>query len=157
MAKGSCADFAAVDWRTENCENQQMDKNDHLTLEQLEKDVWQEPEFHSYLVVNCHQLRKKRLCDFTVEDLRIMIGQEIGLKFLVPKAIEALSKNPFAGGDFYDGDLLVQVLRRDLSALQKNGTSFHKLTNACHAALQSTDPKLSKVDRTLVEGFVEMP
>lgn len=39
-----------------------------------------------------------------------MIGQNIGLKFLVPLAIEELERNPFVGGDYYPGDLLSSVL-----------------------------------------------
>lgn len=39
-----------------------------------------------------------------------MISQDIGIKFLVPLAIETLSKNPLVEGDFYQGDLLKSVL-----------------------------------------------
>lgn len=49
--------------------------------------------------------------DFTAEDLRIMIGQKIGLKFLVPLALKKLAEDPLASGDFFPGDLLQNVLR----------------------------------------------
>ena len=39
-----------------------------------------------------------------------MIGQEIGLYFLMPLAIETLTDNIFAEGDYYEGDLLKNVL-----------------------------------------------
>jgi hypothetical protein len=61
----------------------------------------------------CHRLRSKRVCDFSVEDLRIMIGQGIGLSYLMPFALDALERNPLAQGDFYAGDLLAHVLRVD--------------------------------------------
>ncbi len=32
-------------------------------------------------VITCHKLRKKQLNNFDIEDLRIMIGQNIGLIF----------------------------------------------------------------------------
>jgi hypothetical protein len=35
-----------------------------------------------------------------------MIGQNIGLEFLIPLAIELLRENPFIKGDYYPGDLL---------------------------------------------------
>ena len=54
--------------------------------------------------------RKKVLNDFTVEDLRIMTGQNIGLDYLVPLAIGVLSDDLFAEGDYYEGDLLKNVL-----------------------------------------------
>ena len=39
-----------------------------------------------------------------------MIGQNIGLEYLVPLALERLHKDPFAEGDYYPCDLLVSVL-----------------------------------------------
>ena len=81
------------------------------TLEQLEGACWPEPTFDSYLVSTCHRLRKKPLREFTTEDLRIMIGQGIGLPYLIPLALEKLVEDPFAGGDFYPGDLLHSVLK----------------------------------------------
>ena len=42
-----------------------------------------------------------------------MIGQNIGLDHLIPLAIEKLKQNPLAEGNFYPGDLLVNVLRAD--------------------------------------------
>ena len=39
-----------------------------------------------------------------------MIRQSIGLKFLIPFAIDVLEKNPFVSGDHYFGDLLCAVL-----------------------------------------------
>jgi len=39
-----------------------------------------------------------------------MIGQSIGLEFLVPIAIRKLANNALVEGDFYPGDLLVYVL-----------------------------------------------
>lgn len=83
------------------------------TLEALEKEYWSEPTYDSHLVTTCHALRKKQLKDFTTEDLRIMIGQNIGLKYLIPLALEKLQQNILADGDCYEGDLLNAVLRSD--------------------------------------------
>lgn len=85
-----------------------MDQN--LSLEQLENDYWDQPEFDSNLVKKCHELRKKPIKNMTVEDLRILIGQNIGLEFLIPKAIGFLEHNILSEGDFYEGDLLQNVL-----------------------------------------------
>jgi hypothetical protein len=83
------------------------------TLDELDPPAWQKPSVDSYLLATCHRLRSKRVCDFSIEDLRIMIGQGIGLGYLLPFALEALERNPLARGDFYPGDLLAQVLRID--------------------------------------------
>lgn len=80
------------------------------TIERLEKHVWAPTEYDSYLVTTCHALRKKPLPLFEIEDLRIMIGQGIGMDYLVPLAIEQLKANIFAEGHFYAGDLLKSIL-----------------------------------------------
>jgi contact-dependent growth inhibition (CDI) system CdiI-like immunity protein len=83
------------------------------TLEELESEDWGEPNFGSHVVTECHRLRRVALCEFTAENLRIMIGQQIGLEYLIPLALERLREDPFAEGDFYRGDLLENVLRAD--------------------------------------------
>ena len=85
------------------------------TLEQLDGDVLGVPEYDSAVVLNCHRLRRVPLNEFTVEDLRLMLGQDLSLEYLMPIAIENLEKNSFVGGDYYPGDLLKNVLgvRRD--------------------------------------------
>ena len=40
-----------------------------------------------------------------------MVGQSIGLEWLVPIALDMLKLEPLAAGDFYPGDLLGSVLR----------------------------------------------
>jgi hypothetical protein len=83
------------------------------SLQELEHDDWGEPTFNSHLVTTCRRLRRKPLNDFSVEDLRIVIGQGIGLPFLIPIAMDRLEEEPLAQGDFYPGDLLAAVLRTD--------------------------------------------
>jgi hypothetical protein len=80
------------------------------TLEELEGQRWGKPEYDSHLVTECHRLRRVPLRRFSVENLRIMIGQNIGLEHLVPLALERIEQNPFAEGAFYPGDLLVSLL-----------------------------------------------
>jgi hypothetical protein len=81
------------------------------SLQELEGKDWGEPTYSSHLVTECHRLRRVPLQDFTAGDLRIMIGQQIGLPYLIPLAIESLQSDPLIEGDFYRGDLLVSVLR----------------------------------------------
>jgi CDI immunity proteins len=82
----------------------------YATLEQLENDFWKENEHESSLVERCHALRKVALNKFSIDDLRVMIGQEIGLKYLIPIALEKLEINLFVEGNYYEGDLLKQLL-----------------------------------------------
>jgi hypothetical protein len=83
------------------------------TIETIENVFWGKEEYPSYLVSTCHALRKKDLDLFEVEDYRILIGQNIGLKILIPRAIEILKENIFAEGDMFEGDLLKSVLSSD--------------------------------------------
>ena len=70
------------------------------TLTELEGKDWGPPNFDSHLVTTIHQVRHKPLEDFTVEDLRITIGQNIALQWLLPMAIERLRDDPFVEGDY---------------------------------------------------------
>lgn len=90
-------------------ENNWKDK----TLEILENKVWGKPDYESYLITTCFELRKKQLKEFEIEDFRIMIDQNIGLEYLIPLALEILNNNILSEGDYYEGDLLLSVLKSD--------------------------------------------
>ncbi|MGY5343150.1 contact-dependent growth inhibition system immunity protein [Paenibacillus glucanolyticus] len=81
------------------------------TLEELEGEYWSEPNFASSLVIQVHKSRKKPLCELNNEDLRLLIGQQMSLTFLLPLALERLIQNPLRSGDLYTGDLFCSVLK----------------------------------------------
>lgn len=120
---------------------QEIDKT--KSLQQLEEHDWGEPTFESHLVQTCHNLRRKPLAEFYIEDLRIMIGQAIGLQYLVPLALEKLEVAPLVEGDFYAGDLLVALLRVD--------DSFW----TAHPELKSRMKTIAGRARTLLVGMDE--
>ncbi len=99
------------------------------SLESLEKKTWSvlSSDKGSYLIKTCNFLRKKQLQNFTTEDLRIMIGQEIGLYFLIHIAIETLTDNLFAEGDMFEGDLLKSVLEVDTKFWDDNKNYWLRL------------------------------
>lgn len=97
------------------------------TLEELEQDFRSTPEYDSHLVRRCHELRKLRLDNFTTEDLRIMIGQQISLDYLIPLALEVLDNDLFAEGNFYEGDLLANTLAIETSFWDRNKVYWLKL------------------------------
>lgn len=90
------------------------------TLENLEKDLWNKSTFDSKLVTRCYELRKVILEKFTTEDLRLMIGQQLGLKYLLPLAIEILKKDLYSEGNLFPGDLLKSVLSINRSFWNEN-------------------------------------
>jgi CDI immunity proteins len=99
------------------------------TLEHLEKKDSSEMQFDSHLIKRVNILRKTPLGEFQVEDLRLMIGQNLSLDYLIPLAIEILEKNLFAEGDFYEGDLLQNVLNIEPSFWSKNQVYWVKIDN----------------------------
>ncbi|MGW1073826.1 contact-dependent growth inhibition system immunity protein [Streptomyces sp. NPDC002537] len=83
------------------------------SLEQLEGDRWPDPPADAgRLVVTASALRRKPVGELTVEDLRLLIQQDIGLPHLLPLAVEVLHQDPLAEGDLYEGDLLAAVVSR---------------------------------------------
>ncbi|WP_405594128.1 contact-dependent growth inhibition system immunity protein [Streptomyces sp. NBC_01410] len=83
------------------------------TLEDLEDSRWPAPGPTTCLVERVHALRRKPIGTLTIEDLRTLIVQNVGLPFLLPLAVEVLLDNPMAEGNFYEGDLLSAVTTRD--------------------------------------------
>jgi hypothetical protein len=79
------------------------------------------------LVARCAELIKIPLNEYSIEDLRLMIGQGLGLPYLIPLAIEKLTKDLFAEGDMYEGDLLANVLRIPSIFWKQNPKLWEKL------------------------------
>ena len=97
------------------------------SLDELDPPAWGEPSYSSYLVTTCHRLRLLPIATFSTSDLRIMIGQGIGLRWLIPLALEFLAKEPLLEADFYPGDLLVHVLGVEGAYWSKNALEREQL------------------------------
>jgi len=123
------------------------------SIQQLEGKDWGEPNFHAHLVRECHRLRRVPLCDFTVENLRIMIGQDIGLEYLVPLALERLQAEPYAQGDSYPGDLLVNVLGSDVGFWRRRSELRQQLVAIAERAIGTSKTLPANADETEV-GYI---
>jgi hypothetical protein len=98
------------------------------TIENLERQNFGNPdEASTNMAKRCLELCKVPLCKFTIEDLRLMIGQEFSLRYLIPMAISHLKKNIFAEGDFYPGDLLKNVLTINTEFWSNNKHMWHEV------------------------------
>ncbi|MGX1274529.1 contact-dependent growth inhibition system immunity protein [Streptomyces phaeoluteigriseus] len=88
--------------------------NRDRSLAELERDHWPALSADATrLVAAAHALRCRPIGELTVEDMRVLIGQDTGLPYLLPLALDVLRDNPMAEGDMYEGDLLSAVLTRD--------------------------------------------
>ncbi|MFG2697192.1 contact-dependent growth inhibition system immunity protein [Kitasatospora sp. NPDC048407] len=91
--------------------------NRDRSLEELERDRWSVPSGgETRLMATVRELRRKQIGGLTVEDMRLLIGQDAGLAYLLPLAVELLRADPLAEGDMYEGDLLAAVLTRSAEA-----------------------------------------
>jgi hypothetical protein len=82
------------------------------SLDGIEGTSWGPPDpGGTRLVAEVHRLRAVPVADLTTENLRLLIGQQVGLSVLVPVAVEILERDRIAEGDYYRGDLLASVLR----------------------------------------------
>ena len=126
------------------------------SLEVLEKDNWGElPKDESYLVTTCHKLRKKPLREFEIEDFRILIGQDLGLKYLIPLAINILEKDILSEGHFYEGDLLKAVLTSNEDYWKIEREDWEKMISIFNANRSRIDKEAEEYDtgRKIIEAF----
>ncbi|MEU9162544.1 contact-dependent growth inhibition system immunity protein [Streptomyces sp. NPDC048424] len=85
------------------------------TLEDLEGDVWPEPPAESTSLVKAvYRLRRLPVGELTAYELGRLIGQDVGLPWTLPLALEILRETAPAQNDggFYDDDLLSAALTR---------------------------------------------
>jgi hypothetical protein len=72
------------------------------------------------LVDKVHRLRTIQIEKLEPKDVRLLIGQNVGLRFLIPVALDILSDDIFIDTDFYNGDLLQNVLQVDKNFWNEN-------------------------------------
>ncbi|MEU7631136.1 contact-dependent growth inhibition system immunity protein [Nocardia sp. NPDC049220] len=88
------------------------DVDEDLSLEQLEDDEWPAmPADATGLMRTVHELRRTPIGRLTTEDVRCLLGQNVGVDVLLSRALSQLHWNPLAAGDLFPGDLLVATLR----------------------------------------------
>lgn len=115
-----------------------------LSLEQIEGDVWAQPSSEAtQLIRTVHRLRSKPVGSLEAEDLRIMIGQNVGVDTLVPLALTRLRQKPLLEGDFYPGDVLAAVLRIDNSYWQAHPAYLQKV-NEIISSIDNPGPPLDE-------------
>lgn len=120
------------------------------SLQEVEQHDWGEPATDdTSLVTRCLRLRRKPLNQFTVGDLRIMIGQKISLPILIPLAVERVQDEPLVEGDYYPGDLLHAVLRVDEAFWANHPDSFQQVRNIIRR-VKDLLPSLDESDQPTV-------
>lgn len=112
----------------------------------------------SALARRVHELRTAPIGALQVEDLRLLIGQRVGLDTLVPLALGMLRYRPLLEGDIYPGDLLHALLRVP-DAWWVAHPSARALLATALAALEPQDPdypgEQDDEDAALVARFTQ--
>jgi hypothetical protein len=115
---------------------------DLQSLDDIEGTTWgPAPEDATTLVTKVHELRRTPVGELTAEDLRLLLGQQVGVDVLLPRALEMLQHDPLAEGDFYPGDLLEAVLRLPHSYRQQHAS----LAQEVEAVLDSVEELLTEL------------
>ena len=89
------------------------------SIEELENNYWEEPEFKSGLTMMCYRARKKKISELTEDEIITLIGQKIGLKYLLPVAAKKVEKYLEVLDEFYSSNLLDSIY--NLEKLDWNG------------------------------------
>ncbi len=122
-------------------------KKESETLNRLENDDWGEPPADAPpSMKRCFGLRNKNLRDMDVEDIRLLIGQDIGLSYLMPIAVKLLKGDPLIHGQHYPGDLLVSVLRADRAYFRSNPDTEQAIMEIVSKELAKRMEELDHVD-----------
>ena len=121
------------------------------TLDRIDPPAWgPAPPDATALVKRCHELRTKPLRDFTTEDLRIMLGQQVALNHLVWPALDRLRTHSLVEDD-YPTDLLASLLRVDPAFWERTpdyDQEVHQLAESARGRL-----RLAPDLRELIETF----
>lgn len=67
-------------------------------------------ETHGGIETRFYNLHNKPISDLDDGDIRFLIGQNEGLNYLVPIALNKLKNDVFLEAEFYEGDLLYSLL-----------------------------------------------
>ena len=126
------------------------------TIEEIENEYWGiAPEDSSGLVTTVHNLRKKKISEFDIEDLRVMIGQDVALATLVPIAIERLKEDIFSEGNYYPGDLLKNVLTAKKDFWDANPELKQALVVLFEKNIDNTNEDVTDRDRLRLRETIE--
>lgn len=98
------------------------------TLTELEGKDWGPPTYDSGLVTRCHAARYKPIGDLSADELRMLLGQDIGTFFLLPLAIDRLLSGALElPDDLWPGALLNAACQVEIAHWAASPELFHAL------------------------------
>lgn len=96
------------------------------------------PELDTYVLRTAARAMRLPLKDLSAEEIRLLIGQKVGLRYLLPLAIEILRKNPLKQASLFPGDLLEVCRRLEPADWNENPAELRAFQNILKAAEPKT-------------------
>ena len=122
------------------------DYYDYQTLNILENNGKKMSiEYDSSLVRNVVAAYDKQIKDLTDADLRVLVGQKMGLEFIIHRVIKRFKVNLFADCDLYEGVLLKNVLEIPDIFWQKNKNEYLEILQIINLQPQEQFEELIQV------------
>ncbi|WP_405799239.1 contact-dependent growth inhibition system immunity protein [Streptomyces sp. NBC_01506] len=122
------------------------------SLEDLEGVSWPEvPQNATGLMRAVYAMRKRPIGSLSAHEMARMIGQDVGLPWLLPLALEILqdTAQEQSDGGFYDDDLLTAVLTRGSEIWR----SFPDLVGEVKELLDILDDKSPYIQSSIRDFF----
>lgn len=105
-------------------------------------------EYDSGMVNHIKNLYEIRFGEYSDGDIRLLINQELYLNYMIPLALEILSKDPFIEVDYFEGDLLKAIINVSKDYWARNSDDYYVLKNIL---VQSVD----KIDKLSVSNSIK--
>ena len=96
------------------------------------------PELDSYVLRTAARAMRLPLEALSPEEIRLLIGQKVGLRYLLPLAIEILRKNPLKQASMFPGDLLAVCKRLQPADWNENPAELRAFQDVLKAAEPKT-------------------
>ena len=94
------------------------------SIEELTGEYLGEPKFKSYVVITSTKAVKKPIKDLTTEEIRLLIGQRLGVKYLLHRAVLIVEKDPLICASLYEGDLMHVLLELEPEEWAENELDY---------------------------------
>ena len=120
------------------------------SLESLEACNWGEPEpGATNMVRQVYLLRRKPLDSLTNNEVRLAVGQAVGVPFILDLAFMRLEQDPLLEGGCYPGDILSSLIRADATIWDQRPVLRAKLTELYERAMNGPSDDLCSFRESL--------
>lgn len=122
------------------------------SIEELENSRWVESDFDSYVVRTVQEARKKPLSELSNEEIRVLVSQKVGLKYILPMAVAILKRNPLTEASLYEGDLLECVLRLSPSDWSDNPEDYREFREIIKTNKLQFDAEITELSKNVLQS-----